>query len=195
MLLFRSNYLLANATRIYSGSHFDHVGIILKNALEPDDLFMLDATSNGVLVNKWSFLRKSIGEDKFYEKVVFKKMSFKRTDDMVIKLENFMKTTMGNSYNISIEKMMRRQTMHPGRSTVEEDRDFFCSELVAKAFKIAGIMQDDEKSCTQYMPGSFSDDGCHELKLTEGVTMETDKVVIIESEKVEKEDYWEAPLN
>ena len=53
---------------------------------------------------------------------------------------------------------------------------------MAKAFKITGIIIDDEKSCTQYMPGSFSDDGCHVLQLTVGTTMETDKVVIIDTQ-------------
>jgi hypothetical protein len=30
---------------------------------------------------------------------------------------------------------------------VEEDRTFFCSELIAKAFKVLGVIEDDEKSC------------------------------------------------
>lgn len=31
---------------------------------------------------------------------------------------------------------------------IAEDRTFFCSELVAKAFKILGIIEDDDMSCT-----------------------------------------------
>jgi hypothetical protein len=39
---------------------------------------------------------------------------------------------------------------------VEEDRTFFCSELIAKAFKVLGVIEDDEKSCAKYFPSSFS---------------------------------------
>ena len=38
-------------------------------------------------------------------------------------------------------------TEHMGR-LVEDDRTFFCSELVAKAFKILGVIENDTTSCT-----------------------------------------------
>jgi len=31
---------------------------------------------------------------------------------------------------------------------LEKDRTFFCSELLAKTFKILGIIEDDGKSCS-----------------------------------------------
>jgi len=44
---------------------------------------------------------------------------------------------------------MRRQTLPPTktnakRELIDEDRTFFCSELVAKAFKVLGIIEDDD---------------------------------------------------
>ena len=39
---------------------------------------------------------------------------------------------------------------------VSSDRTFFCSELVAKAFKVLGVTQNDKKSCAKYFPGHFS---------------------------------------
>ena len=39
------------------------------------------------------------------------------------------------------------------------DRQYFCSELVAKALKILGLFKDRKKSCTQYFPGCFQDGG------------------------------------
>lgn len=35
---------------------------------------------------------------------------------------------------------------------IEDDRTFFCSELVAKAYKAFGIIRDDGTSCTKFFP-------------------------------------------
>ena len=50
-----------------------------------------------------------------------------------------------------------------------EDRTFFCSELVAKAFKVIGVIQNDETSCTRFYPKHFSTEGDSFLKLNPGV--------------------------
>ena len=47
----------------------------------------------------------------------------------------------------------------------EDDRTFFCSELIAKAFKVIGVIQNDETSCTRFYPKHFSKEGESFLKL------------------------------
>jgi uncharacterized protein YycO len=42
------------------------------------------------------------------------------------------------------------------RKYVEADRTFFCSELIAKAYKVLGIIEDDDRSCAKFYPSSFS---------------------------------------
>ena len=43
---------------------------------------------------------------------------------------------------------------------IEKDRQFFCSELVAKAFKVLGVLRDpDMKSSSNYYPGCFAPAG------------------------------------
>tara|TARA_B110000285_G_C15031573_1_gene567059 strand:+ start:1047 stop:1241 length:195 start_codon:yes stop_codon:yes gene_type:complete len=49
---------------------------------------------------------------------------------------------------------------------IEDDRTFFCSELVAKSFKFLGIMEDDDVSCAQFYPHHFSALGEDALNLT-----------------------------
>ena len=47
--------------------------------------------------------------------------------------------------------ILRSKTLRPSDDTerlIHEDRSFFCSELVAKAFKLLGVIQDDDTSCT-----------------------------------------------
>ena len=55
---------------------------------------------------------------------------------------------------------------------VNEGRDFFCSELVAKAFKVLGIIENDKTSCTKFKPGSFDSKNDYFLKLNPGTTID-----------------------
>jgi hypothetical protein len=77
---------------------------------------------------------------------------------MIDKLEIFLKEAVGLKYGISTSKLLfQRNTVKPVKGKyIDEDRTFFCSELVAKAYKVLGIMVDDEKSCSAYYPSSFS---------------------------------------
>ena len=63
---------------------------------------------------------------------------------------------------------------------IAADRTFFCSELVAKAFKILGIMEDDKKSSAKYFPGNFSTKSANTLNLTKGTTIESELMVIVD---------------
>ena len=57
-------------------------------------------------------------------------------------------------YSISTDKLLKKQTIRSkvqgtnSDKLVDEHRTFFCSELVAKAFKVLGIIEDDDTSCT-----------------------------------------------
>jgi len=60
-------------TRGLTKSHFDHVAMILKFETDPREVYFIESTGNaGVALNRWLFLRKHIGKDKFYDKVVFR---------------------------------------------------------------------------------------------------------------------------
>ncbi len=50
--------------------------------------------------------------------------------------------------------------MQQKEGDIEKDRQFFCSELIAKAFKVLGVLRNpDSLSCASYVPGSFSPGG------------------------------------
>jgi len=57
-------------------------------------------------------------------------------------------------------------------SEVSQDRVFFCSELVAKAFKVIGVLKDEnERSSGSYLPGSFEQGGTIDSNLEEDVVL------------------------
>ena len=175
ILLFRGSQAGSKVTRTFTNSYFDHVAMVLKFESEKDEVFLVEATGNmGVSLNRWLFLRDHVGRGKFYEKVVFRHIDFDRGDKMVDNLEKFLSEAVGLKYGLGGNKLMKKKTTVNKNSDtlIDQDRTFFCSELVAKAFKLLGVIQDDETSCTQFYPHHFSAKGDSFLKLTPGTTIE-----------------------
>ena len=80
-------------TRTVTGSLFDHVAMVLKFDLDPDEIFLLEATTgSGVSITRWSFINDDIGPiNKFYQKCIFRHIEFERSQDVL------------NSFNIFLE--------------------------------------------------------------------------------------------
>lgn len=71
-----------------------------------NDIFLVEATGQGVHVKKWSTLRPHIG--KFYEKIVVRHLNFERTDAQLSKLEQFLKEVNGHKYEIKVSQVFTR---------------------------------------------------------------------------------------
>ena len=63
----------------------------LKFDTDPNEIYLLESTGNsGVAVNRWQFLKKHVGNGKFYDKIVLRHINFDRNDEMVENLEKFL---------------------------------------------------------------------------------------------------------
>lgn len=101
ILLFRGSQAGSKITRTFTGSHFDHVAMVLKFETCPNEVFLVEATgNNGVSLNRWQYLRSHIGKGKFYEKLVLRHIEFNRGDKMVNNLEKFLGEAVGLKYGI-----------------------------------------------------------------------------------------------
>ena len=81
------------------------------------------------------------------------------------------------------------------RELINKDRTFFCSELVAKACKVLGILEDDGTSSSQFFPKAFSSKGDSQLKLTPNTVLEEEQQIILDNEEnildtYQNPDYW-----
>ena len=90
-----------------------------------------------------------------------------------------MKEAIGKRYGIDTEKLMRKKTRKfsseldsPNRHMVDEDRTFFCSELIAKAYKVTSILKDEGQASSLFYPHHFSARGDSYLKLSANVIIE-----------------------
>ena len=67
------------------------------------------------------------------------------------KLETFLNEAIGLKYGITPLKLSKKKTQlfkeDDQNKLVRSDRTFFCSELVAKAFKCMGVLENNNKSC------------------------------------------------
>ena len=68
---------------------------------------------------------------------------------------------------------------------VGTDRTFFCSELVAKAFKVLGVTQNDKTSCAKYYPSHFSIKHDKVLNLNYGTEIKDEQMIIIDDEQLD----------
>jgi len=76
-VLFRCNTGGGKIIRGYTGSEWDHVAMVLKFGSDEDEVFLIEATGKrGVHLKKFSVIIPHIG--KFYEKVAWRKLNFKR---------------------------------------------------------------------------------------------------------------------
>lgn len=76
-----------------------------------------------------------------------------------------MSDTLGNDYGLTVNKLVLRNKTTVAY-TKDEKRTYFCSELIAKAFKLAGVIQNDDVPSAKFFPVNFSEEGQHFLKLT-----------------------------
>lgn len=161
ILLFRSKDISSKIQRSITGSKYDHIALILCYA--SGKIVLLEATqSMGVCLTDWDEFLQNNWQD-LYEGIAYRNLIFERTDANLLSLNDFVNKVKGKSYGLSPKKMLLKGSFRaPG-----DEKDFFCSELVASAYKALGIINEKIPS-NNFFPGSFEDDkslGLLEAKL------------------------------
>ena len=178
--------------------------IIKQNTLDNDLYLLEAVSSGVRLIRWRDIAEIVGEEDgKWFSRVCYRKVNFERTDYINNKFIEFANQTIGAKYEISYSKLTRdkstekfkvktkedimtimRQALESKVTTVDKrnhgyllinkDRTFFCSELVAKAFKELGIRRNNGKSSSKFYPKHFASDFSKDdkyLELTQGTTI------------------------
>ncbi len=83
----------------------DHVAMVLKFENDPEEVYFVDATNNnGVSLSRYSAIKPYLGS--FYERVVYRKLEGTRNDELIDRLEVFLKEAIGHSYSITYSKLL-----------------------------------------------------------------------------------------
>jgi hypothetical protein len=82
-----------------------------------------------------------------------------RSRDFLTTFDHFLEEAWDHEYEINIAKLTQSKSFKIDPSSdckyVNENRTFFCSELVAKAFKVLGVMKTERASASFY-PNHFA---------------------------------------
>jgi len=158
--------MAARLQRTFTYSKYDHVGIAVRAF---DDIYLYDSVYNGgVQLTNWKdFKYHEYYKD--YARIAYRKLEVK---DSTIKqqiqenLFKFVTEHTGKKYELSLKKLLRRNSTvpatgqnngvnPPGNAAGNSQEGFFCSELVAAAYKSVGLLNPFVAS-TRYLPVSFS---------------------------------------
>ncbi|CAE7466432.1 unnamed protein product [Symbiodinium pilosum] len=149
VLLFKSEGTFPRLIRAASaGGRFDHVGLILR--MEGDTIGILEATGNeGVGLCTWrTFLAN--GWQNLYPEMALRRVRCTRNQEALFALQEWVGKVIGKPYNLSVSKLRHRGSTGGGQ------QDFFCSQLVAEALKVLGVIPRGQKDSAEFWPSSFS---------------------------------------
>lgn len=113
----------------------------------------------GVSSTTWSEIKEEIGVGKFYEKVAYRKLNGVRSREFVQIFDQFLEETWEHEYECSIKKLTQGKSFnidpYCDRKYISKNRTFFCSELIAKAYKVLGVMK-TERASASFFPNHFA---------------------------------------
>jgi len=153
LFLFETSGIRGSLVRTATRSRFDHIAIALKfdNRGSKESLGVLEALGNhGVRIH--SFMGFVRGWHKQYNTVAVRRLILPATA-VDYNIQDFVREAVGKRYKWTVGMHFRRQ------SKIVNDckkKTFFCSELVAKAYKEMNILREDVPS-SAYLPGSFEE--------------------------------------
>jgi len=113
-------------------------------------------------MTSWMNVREELYPGGFFEKILVRKLVCEMSSEKLDSLDQFRKNALGHKYGLNTLKIafggMSFVDEHDGKhSDIEKGRKFFCSELVAKAYKALGVIKDPKKrSCCNFYPGTFA---------------------------------------
>jgi len=170
LLLFKSSHMAARFQRTFTNSKYDHVGLIVRAF---DDIYLYDSVYNGgVQLTNWKDF-KTLEYYKDYVRIAYRKLEVKDAQLRAQIQENLFKFVTehtGKKYQLSLMKLLRRNSNHNinSQSNIKNiaakkeapadaaKEGFFCSELIAAAYKSVGLLNPFVAS-TRYLPVSFSE--------------------------------------
>jgi hypothetical protein len=155
LLLLRSKNPIFYLHRLLMRSHFDHVGLLLKD--DTERLFVLEAIqSKGVCLSSLESLLLTFGEE--YEELAYRKLVVRegREGVKVEELENYINTVLGSKYELSITKLLLDNAPPLPPPHDAPQKTYFCSELVADIYLKFGILAEGKSN--NFWPKDFEED-------------------------------------
>lgn len=154
LLLFRGKHMGAKITRGWTKGNIDHAAIVVRfeKGFNTGQVFFLESNAErGVCFRTWNDF---VDNNTLYNQIFVRKLVCNRDKEFYDKFEEFLDQVQGNTYQLNLSKILFGRKDSVQDSELEK-RKFFCSELVAKAYKELGLIK-TEKASSSYMPNDLS---------------------------------------
>ena len=163
LIFFRSKNYASMIQRCFMRGKYDHMAIIVR--FSNGEVGFLEASrAYGVVFTYWDkFFKKEWRNH--YREIAYRKLDLEKSPEEVKELEKFVNNARGKVYKL---RFRSQETHGPG----EEDT-FFCSELVASAYKVLGLL-DSKLPSYKFYPGHFIEES--NLKLLKGSLLPEQKI-------------------
>lgn len=96
-------------------------------------LRILEAMGEGVELTPWN---KFLETNDFCELLVYRKLSYSQKERILPELYTFVNQVIGQKYALNFGKLVKKISI----LSRDEKEGYFCSELIAKAYKHIGIL-------------------------------------------------------
>ena len=166
VLLFKMKNTMSGLQRVVTRSAWDHVAMVVRRSDAIMDL--LEATGDGV-VSYPLCGRLSAYSEHLATKIEIRRLegNLPSKDLLEAKFIEFVDKVEGKPYSLTPKKLIVNDAMEDS----SEKAGYFCSELVAAAYRDVGLLPDDKLSANMFWPSSFMPSGLFERSLAPGVTL------------------------
>jgi uncharacterized protein YycO len=152
ILLFKGKSCFSKFQRALTWGEYDHVAMLFKFW---DKLVIFESTGQlGVDLLDWTAFMNNKWHN-LYSKLVYRRLHYKLNEDEIEWLEDFAQKVRGKKYKMNLVKICRTKSNRDAAEEIKETKSYFCSELLASAYKRIGLLPEDV-SATQYWPSAFS---------------------------------------
>lgn len=171
------------------------MGVVLKNRKEQVLIFEANSgTGVSTIFWDWQLIRHKWYQD--INRIAWRRLSLERDKDFVDDLQEFVAAELGSSFGIDLLHLFTGpdvSKIRPRKSQAEETLPteipegktremYFCSQLVAKAYKTMGLI-DQNRSSKKYWPKDFSDRG--QLKLLRG-ELQPERIIVFDEQLLDE---------
>jgi hypothetical protein len=148
LLLFRGQGRMPNLQRTITGAEYDHVAIVLEDKTGKLHIFESVGGEGVSTIQMEAFVQ--MGYYSVYDKVALRRLSPPLTASQTAALDKFVQDEIGKQYKLNFRKLSRQT-----EKEYTEYSGYFCSELVAAAYKAIGLLH-TPKPASKFWPGSFA---------------------------------------
>lgn len=150
LLLFRGKSALSKMQRAVTRGKYDHVALLVR--CPSNNIFLFEVTGQeGVAMLLWDDFLFYQWQN-LYSRLMYRKLHWSRPEELINKLYDFIEKAKGMDYKLSAGKLMRKRQ----DKNLSDKKGFFCSELIATAYKECDLISKDKPS-SKYWPGDFDD--------------------------------------